>query len=39
MFIFAKYFTDDEPLWKPAMKNRLGGKEYNEIADKIKNIV
>jgi hypothetical protein len=46
MFIFEKYFTDDQPLWKPlmkkcvkAMENRLGNEEYNEITDKIKKVV
>ena len=46
MFIFAKYFTKDESLWKPLMKkcaktmeNRLGNEEYNEISDKIKKLV
>jgi hypothetical protein len=46
MLILMKYFTADESLWKPiikkcvkAMENRLGKKEYNEITDKIKQVV
>jgi hypothetical protein len=46
MFIFTKYFIDDEALWKPVIKkcakaieNQVGKKEYNELTDKIKQIV
>lgn len=46
MFIFMKYFTADELLWKPiikkctiAMESQLGKKEYNEMTDKIKLVV
>jgi hypothetical protein len=46
MFVFMKYFTDDEPLWKPVMKkcakameDRLGKTEYHEMTDKIKQLV
>ncbi len=46
MFIFMKYFTDNESLWKPiikkcaqAMESQLGKKEYNAMTDKIKQIV
>jgi hypothetical protein len=46
MFIFMKYFLNDQALWKPiikkcakALENQLGKKEYNDITDKIKPIV
>jgi hypothetical protein len=46
MLIFMKYFIADQSLWRPiikkctkAMENQLGKEEYNEITDKIKQIV
>ncbi|UJR20577.1 hypothetical protein I4U23_023703 [Adineta vaga] len=46
MCILAKYFPDDEPLWKPlikkckkALENRLGNNEANHISNTIKQLV
>lgn len=46
MFIFMKYFTADESLWKPIIKKcaktmeyQLGKDVYNEISDRIRQTV